>query len=569
MTTTSSTGSSTSASTTAVSTTTSTSSTSSNAALGQSILSSLNANGAGIDTNSLVTSLTAAQKSSLETPITTKQTANTAQLSSTATLTSDITGFSSAVKTLISSGQLQTQPTSSNTSVMTVGTVPGTLSGSLSSSITVKAIATAQTVQSTAYDSSATFAAGQIVLTPSSGTAVTVNISANSSLSDVAKAITAQGGGYTASVVDNTLVIKGATGAANAFTISSQTKDADGNTTSVSGSLGALNATASQGFTTKQTAGDADLVVDGVEVTRATNSFSDVVNGVQMNLVSTGTISLGSTRPTDTIAQAVQNLVDTYNQVMADINTATAAATSSSDAGPLRGNAAIRQLKTQLSQLTTTPLTASGSIRTLAELGVKTQQDGTLTLDTTVLSNMLTKYPDDVEAMFITSQSSSSAQVNITSTAGAVASGVYNVTGILTTSANGGTAAGSINGTPMTGNIWNLTAPQGSGADGLALRILSSAPGSATITVNQGLAGALQAISDQLTGTNGALTTLKASLTKQQSSLADALTAADKQVTVYHDRLVTQFTQMNTLVSGYKATQSYLTQQVDLWTKSS
>jgi flagellar hook-associated protein 2 len=39
-------------------------------------------------------------------------------------------------------------------------------------------------------------------------------------------------------------------------------------------------------------------------------------------------------------------------------------------------------------------------------------------------------------------------------------------------------------------------------------------------------------------------------------------------VTVYHDRLVTQFTQMNTLVSGYKATQSYLTQQVDLWTKS-
>ena len=37
---------------------------------------------------------------------------------------------------------------------------------------------------------------------------------------------------------------------------------------------------------------------------------------------------------------------------------------------------------------------------------------------------------------------------------------------------------------------------------------------------------------------------------------------------VYHDRLVTQFSTMNTLVSGYKATQSYLTQQVDLWTKS-
>ena len=66
----------------------------------------------------------------------------------------------------------------------------------------------------------------------------------------------------------------------------------------------------------------------------------------------------------------------------------------------------------------------------------------------------------------------------------------------------------------------------------------------------------------------GMLATLSASLTTTQSSLADQLTKADAQLTVYHDQLVTKFTQMNTLVSGYKSTQAYLTQQVDLWTKS-
>ena len=136
----------------------------------------------------------------------------------------------------------------------------------------------------------------------------------------------------------------------------------------------------------------------------------------------------------------------------------------------------------------------------------------------------------------------------------------------ITPAVNGGNATGTINGAAMGASSWILTAGAGNNADGLSLQILSAAPSTATITINQGLGGVLQAIHDTLLGTTGALTTLAASLTTQQTSLADALTKADAQVTVYHDRLVTQFTQMNTLVSGYKATSSYLTQQVGLWT---
>jgi flagellar hook-associated protein 2 len=574
------TSSATSTPSTAATTAAASSTTTSAASIGQSILSSLNANGAGIDTDTLITNLTAAQKSSSETPITTKQAANTAQISSAGSIASDLSTFSTSLNTLVSGGTLQTQPVSSDTTVMTTEAVAGVPVGALNQSVTVNAIAQAQSVKSASYAGTQAFDTGTLTLTVGTGTPVSITVdSSNNTLSGIAQSINAKGAGVTASVITGsdgtaTLVLKGATGANQSFTLAS----ADDSTTQPDGALSLSNlaygGTATGGLTQTQAAQDASITVDGVTVTRSSNTFSDVIPGVSMTLVKTGTVNLSSTRPNDAITEAVNDFVSAYNQLLTEINTATAAATSTADAGPLRGNAAMRTLKTQLSQLTTQPLNATGSIRTLAELGVKTGQDGSLSVDATQLNTMLTQHPDDVESMFVTSQSSSSSKVLITSAAGSSASGVFQVTG-LTPATGGGNATGSINGVPMGANSWNLTAASGSGADGLMLQILSGTPSTATITINQGLGGALQAVLSSLTATDssgkpvGALATLQASLATTKTSLADALTKADAQVTVYHDRLVTQFTQMNTLVSGYKSTSAYLTQQVDLWTKSS
>lgn len=575
MTTTSATTSSTAATTAATSTA---STTTSNAAIGASILSSLNANGASIDTGSLVTSLTAAQKTSVETPITTKQTANTAQISSVASISSDLTAFSTSLNSLVAGGTLQTQPVSSATGVLTVAPVAGQAIGTLSDTISVAQIATAQSVKTSTYATSQAFDYGTLSLTVGTGSPISITVnSSNNTLAGLAQSINAAGAGVTASVIadangNSTMVLKGQTGQAQSFTL---TGSDDGTATQPSGgtSLSALSydpaaTTASTTMTGLQTAQDAKLTVDGVTVTRASNTFSDVIPGVQITLVGTGSTALSSTPATAAITSSINDFVSAYNSLLSELNTATAAATSTADAGPLRGNTAIRQLQNQLAKLTTTPLNASGTIRTLAELGVSTAQDGTLSVNATTLSTMLANHPNDVEAMFMTSQSSSASGVLITSAAGVAASGVYTVSGI-TPATNGGNATGSINGVAMGASSWTLTAGAGNNASGLILQILSSAPSSATVTINQGLGGALQAIHDVLLGTSGALTTLSTSLTTQQTALADALTKADAQVTVYHDRLVTQFTQMNTLVSGYKATSSYLTQQVDLWDKSS
>ncbi|MFX5999280.1 flagellar filament capping protein FliD, partial [Acinetobacter baumannii] len=63
---------------------------------------------------------------------------------------------------------------------------------------------------------------------------------------------------------------------------------------------------------------DAVVAVDGVPLKRSTNSISDLVPGVKLDLVSAkpGTIvSLGASTPTDALSQAINNFVSAYNSL--------------------------------------------------------------------------------------------------------------------------------------------------------------------------------------------------------------------------------------------------------------
>lgn len=556
--------------TTSSTTSTSASATTSSTSLGQSVLSSLNA-GSGIDTASLISNLTAAQKASLEDPITKAQTKNTAQLSSAATLASDMTSFSSALKTLISGGTLTTQPTSSDSSAVAAALTPGKSIGTLSATVQVDRLAQGQVIESQAYAAGATLAAGSVTLTVG-GTATTISLTnASNSVADLATAINAQKAatGVTASVATDAsggqrLVLKGTTGAAAAFSVASSDYAAlnfDPANPATTASAGAMQQDLA--------AQDASIRVDGVTYTSATNTVGNAIDGVTLTLVkANSTVVIGAQRPTTEIAQAMSDFVSAYNALLGDINAATAGATDSADAGALRGNATIRDMQQQLKKLTTTKLIASDKISTLAELGVQTQRDGTLTLDTTTLEKITAAYPDEVERMFNPVQSSSNSAIRIASAAGTVAAGTYTLTGV--TSASGGASAtATLNGTAMVGTDNVLDAAAGSSGAGLKLYVDSNLSGAAaTLTVDLGLSGALSLLTTALTGSKGSITALQTRLKTQSSSLSDQLASAERRVTAYNARLVTQFSSMNTRVSNYKATQSYLTQQVDLWTKS-
>ncbi|NYD88684.1 flagellar filament capping protein FliD [Sphingomonas melonis] len=380
----------------------------------QQVLTSLNT-GSGVDTASLVTALVQAQFAAKNAAIASRNTALTAQISAASTLKSTIANFSTALGALSSSGTLQTQPVSSNPTALGATAISGAKVGNLSSSITVNALASAQGARSAAVaDRSATIGTGTLTLklgtatynstgtamtdfTATSGTSVSINVT-DGSLDGIASAINAAKAGVTASVITDAdgkavLSLKGTTGSAQAFTL--QADDA-------ASPLSQFNVGPGAATTLTGTAANARLTVDGIDVQRSSNTISDLVSGVklQLNAVSTGPVSLSITRPTSAVAQAVSDFVDTYNQVYASAKGLTDAST-----GDLKSDTAAKTLLRSLQSLTTKSLvstSANGAPTTLAQLGVSTNRDGTLSVNTATLNKVMAAFPDEVEAMFAT-----------------------------------------------------------------------------------------------------------------------------------------------------------------------
>ena len=388
----------------------------------QALFTSL-ATGSGVDTSTLVSSLVTAQFATKTAALTAKSDSLTAQISGISSLKSTIVQFAAALKTLSTGGTLQSQPLSSNANVLTASANTGAKLNGLTASITVSRLASAQvaTTQTAVADRTAVIGSGQLTLTlgaatystdgtqmtgftAGAGTPVTIDLT-NASLDNIAAAINAKKAGVTASVVTDVdgkafLSLKGATGTQQAFTLNANS-DPSGNLAQFNVGVGAA------GTRMSSLAKNAQLKVDGVSVERATNTITDLIDGVQLQLTGTSSVpvALTANTPTDALKQAISDFVESYNEVVKTINTQTDPQT-----GPLRGDTAARGLLSTLHSLTTRSLltgAAAGTPTTLAEIGMKTNRDGTLSVDDATVTRALTNNPAAVEAMFSFSTASS------------------------------------------------------------------------------------------------------------------------------------------------------------------
>lgn len=523
--------------------------------------------GSGIDTSSLVTQLTAAVRDPKEAVIVQRENTNVAKISALASAVSGIDAFSTSLNSLIAGGTLFTQPSSSDEDIVGASAIPGARLGNISATLEIRQLAQAQTLVSGNLATSATAVGkGTLNLTTANGSFAVVIDNSNNTLDGLAKAINDAGAGLSASIVQDSagsrLVVKSATGAAKAFSMT---------TTAPASQLGRFEyASGASGntMTVAQAAQDAIIVYDGVAVKRDVNSVSDLIPGMKLELkkaeVGT-TVSLGAARPTTAITNAVTNFVEAYNTLKSVLDEATAPRLSDgSGGGPLRGDVGIREMQRQLAKLTSTVLggTATGP-KTLAEIGVSTNRNGTLSLDTNKLSAMLASDPAGVEALFNPSQSSSSSLLKITNAVGRVKPGTYTVSNVTASP-----LAGKIAGVAGLVSGGSLIASAASPAAGLVLSV-SGNVASATITIDAGIGGALKAVRDALRGADGPLASAQAAAKKETTTIADARTRMEERVTAYSARLTTAFKTMDSRVSAYKATQSYMEQQIKLWTNDS
>ena len=145
-------------------------------------------------------------------------------------------------------------------------------------------------------------------------------------------------------------------------------------------------------------------MVDGIPIARATNVVSDVITGVTLDLKSASPgneIQVTVNNDNEAIEEQVADFVAKYNEVMTFIADQTKYDSATEQGGPLIGDSTLRTLRRTLQSVITTPVTGSPSI--LGEIGIATQKDGTLSVNSSKLSDALANNLDGVGNLFVAS----------------------------------------------------------------------------------------------------------------------------------------------------------------------
>ena len=386
-------------------------------------LSAINSSGSGLNITQIVDSLVEAEKAPQESLIQTKIDDSTTSISAIGEVKSALAVLSTSLNAL--TGNTSLNASSNSTSVTTSVTDPSSAKA-IDSSMTISALATGQTLAFTGYSSStAVVGGGSLSLERgdwSSGSfvasattaATSLTITTTDTLASLRDKINALNYGVTASIVGAgnetyNLVFKSNPGKENALRVSA--------TESPSGSgLSKIDNSSTNASKQKIAGIDATIVVDGMTLTRSSNTITDLFEGYSVNLVSTTSTSARITSSVDKAAAKIniQSLIDAINTARTVLNTKTFRGSATEGSGELSSDVVINNVKKQINSLTSSVLTGHGENGVyLSNLGVRTEKDGTFTLNTRVLENELTNNPGTLDAIFNSMYSSSSSLLSV------------------------------------------------------------------------------------------------------------------------------------------------------------
>ncbi len=148
------------------------------------------------------------------------------------------------------------------------------------------------------------------------------------------------------------------------------------------------------GFVEKQKAQDAIFVYDGVNVTRSTNKFDDLISGVSMTLSNTGKTSVEIKQNTSDIVENTEKFVNKYNEIMRNLNTVTKFDAEKKVKGTFQGNNEINTIKRQIRD----SLLKTGA--SIEDFGFSLERTGEIRFDKSKLENKIKNNFDEVKNFF-------------------------------------------------------------------------------------------------------------------------------------------------------------------------
>mgnify|MGYP003700476415 FL=1 len=641
--------------------------------------------GSGVLTSDLVDQLVQAERAPTENRLARKTEQTQALLSAYGKLRSAVTELRLPMRQLSAPDNLKAFSASSSNEGIAVS-VDSTKANRGTYNVEVTSLASAQALASrdVFLDRDAT-SVGQGTLTLNVGdktTNITID-SSNDTLQGLANAINDSDAGVSAGIIDTgngfQLVLSAdETGTANAVSISvsGDTVGTDADNQGLSRFAFNNGMDAGAGLQETIAASDAVMAINGVEVTRSTNSFENVIDGLTFDITETGSSIIKVQQDFGAVADRVQGFIDKFNSLQSTMNGLAGFNAEAGVGSLLTGDSTVRSIQNQLRQVLTrvVPGLENSNVRSLADVGITTNfETGGLEFDRTKFEEQLKNNPDDVTALFAEQGRTTDTQaefvrsgldtepgtydINITqaATQGAVsgaafsspvtigagndeltfevngetvvniqltqqaygtaqdladeiqaqlnASNALNASGssvqvgvgsngeLTFTSADYGSdsnvsltsvedgssyglsvtagtpgvdVAGTIGGRTAEGDGQVLFLESGNGgASGLQVRILGEQTGSrGSITFVEGVAERTVDLVTSFVGADGAIESRTEGLNRELEQIQESQARLEERIAAYRERLVSQFTAADSLISQLNSTQDYVSQQL-------
>ncbi|MDN3639845.1 flagellar filament capping protein FliD [Simiduia curdlanivorans] len=408
--------------------------------------------GSGIDSKALVEQLVEIEKSAKQGQIDSKRTSYETKLSDYGLFKSALSTLQSALTTLKNPETFTAKSVSFPDSDVVIPTAvkAGAQTGTFS--IEVTNIAKSQSLSSPSFTNitdevgkgTLTFNFGDWddVIPPTTFTADTNKVAksividdTNNTLEGLRDAINTAGLGVQASIVNDgsgfKLLMKAESGENNQLSISVVEDEAVPSDNDATGlSRFTFNETALQ-MTQQQAGADAHLIMNGLAVTRTTNNITDLIDGFSFTIAKDApgeVVNISILDDKTSAEDAIRNFVDLYNEFLEVVKPLTGLNEETSEYGSLSRDALAKSMLNKIREFITQPVEGiSSGLNALTNLGIRTELDGSISIDETVFSQAFDENYADLKNVFAASTASSADKVKVTGYGTSTVAGTYEI----------------------------------------------------------------------------------------------------------------------------------------------
>ncbi|HBS24941.1 flagellar filament capping protein FliD, partial [Thalassospira sp.] len=381
-------------------------------------------------------------------------------------------------------------------------------------------------------------------------TATDIEISDDMSLDDIADAINDQSSatGVRASVLqvsdDEYMLVLSAIDTGQEITF-----DTDGADTTLAASLGFVNDDG--GYANELVAADqAIFSVDGVEVTRSSNTVDDVIDGVTLYLYAEeeGTeITLEIDEDASSVYDAIEAFVDAYNELRSFVIT-----NQSYEAGQGADEDAVLFGDSLLSSVVSSVYDAlsfkedSDTYATLSSIGITFDESNYLVIDTETLEDALVSNFDDIADLFSLSIDTGSDNLLVSEADGSY-TGTFTID--IEVDVDGNMTSASVGGDSslftISGN--KIIGVAGSAFEGVELYFGGDSSESVDVTISSGLANEMVTALDKYTNSSDGLISARIErLEEQTTNLEDEIEDVTADAEEYAEKLTERYSALET-----------------------